>query len=439
MRVTRFLVSSGRRLGRADGPPRPALVAPAAPNAATPRRRVEPRRAGSGRYRKQSGARGCETSRRGSAPADRAGARAARSRWCRPATTAAATRCPVRGWASEPTANIGLMVTQPIPYPGKRDLRAAVAAREVDAEAVQVDSARLSLDCVRVKQAYYRLAYATSVEGVLTRNQELLDTLLRVAESRYAVGPGGAAGRDQGAGGADASSSCASNALRQERQTREAELNALLNRARGNAARAPASARAAAVRCAARDRAGVGRRACADAAPRQAMVSRATRARSTVAKRDFKPDFAVSGGYYYMGSMPAMYMARFDVELPVQRARRQLALAERVSAVARVARGVRRRDGATSRPGAGGLPHGLHRGASRAPVPRDGAAAGAPGVRVVDGELRDRRGRLPVAARQLQQRARERDELLRSLDRIPRGGQPARGDDRRTDSPTETS
>jgi outer membrane protein TolC len=238
---------------------------------------------------------------------------------------------PGAGLGTEPTANIGLMVTQPIPYPGKRDLRATVAAREVDAEAVQVDSARLEL-IARVKGAYYRLAYARSVEGVLTRNKELLDTLLRVAESRYSVGR--AAQQDVIKAQAELTLvELRIERLRQERQTREAQLNALLNRAPGTPLGPPQALEPRpfdvpleTVLASAAAHAPMLRR-------EEAMVARNESA-VAVAKRDFKPDFAVSGGYYYMGSMPAMYMARLDIELPVQRARRQAALAERVSAVA---------------------------------------------------------------------------------------------------------
>src|SRR5690349_7754841 len=52
---------------------------------------------------------------------------------------------PGAGLGSEPTANIGLMVSQQLPYPGKRDLRASIAAREADAERQQSDAARLSV------------------------------------------------------------------------------------------------------------------------------------------------------------------------------------------------------------------------------------------------------------------------------------------------------
>jgi outer membrane protein TolC len=51
------------------------------------------------------------------------------------------------------------------------------------------------------------------------------------------------------------------------------------------------------------------------------------------ARREYKPDFGVTGGYYYMGSMPAMYEFRFDVKVPLQRARRAAAVAEQLSTV----------------------------------------------------------------------------------------------------------
>ena len=51
------------------------------------------------------------------------------------------------------------------------------------------------------------------------------------------------------------------------------------------------------------------------------------------ARKEFRPDFAVSGGYYYMGSMPSMYEFRFDVKLPFQRERRAAAVAEQLSTV----------------------------------------------------------------------------------------------------------
>ncbi len=65
---------------------------------------------------------------------------------------------PGAGLGTEPIANIGFMVSQELPYRGKRNLRASIASREADAEFQQIEAARLSITA-RVKQAYYRLAY----------------------------------------------------------------------------------------------------------------------------------------------------------------------------------------------------------------------------------------------------------------------------------------
>src|SRR5204862_8219657 len=73
---------------------------------------------------------------------------------------------PGAGLGTEPTANIGVMVTQELPYPGKLDRRASVASRDADAELPLIQAARLSV-ATRVKQAYYRLAYTSAVGDVL--------------------------------------------------------------------------------------------------------------------------------------------------------------------------------------------------------------------------------------------------------------------------------
>ncbi len=90
---------------------------------------------------------------------------------------------PGAGLGREPVANIGVMVSQPLPYPGKRALQAQIAEREAEAEQPPITATRLSV-IARVKQAYYRLSYAYAASEVLTRNRELLDTLLKVSETR---------------------------------------------------------------------------------------------------------------------------------------------------------------------------------------------------------------------------------------------------------------
>jgi outer membrane protein, heavy metal efflux system len=238
---------------------------------------------------------------------------------------------PGAGLGTEPTANIGFMVSQELPYPGKRDLRASIASREADAEFQQIEAARLSITA-RVKQAYYRLAYAYAVGDVLTRNRDLLDTLLKVSENRYAVGQ--AAQQDVIKAQTQLSIlELQLERVRQERATREGELNALLARPTTTPVGHPDDLQLTpfdlsldTLLIAANAHAPILRRD-------QIMIDRSQLA-VDAARKEYKPDFAVTGGYYYMGAMPPMYEFRFDVKIPLQRERRAAAVAEQLSIVA---------------------------------------------------------------------------------------------------------
>jgi cobalt-zinc-cadmium efflux system outer membrane protein len=237
---------------------------------------------------------------------------------------------PGAGLGSEPTANIGLMITQELPYPGKLNLRASIASREAEAEYQQIEAARLSV-AARVKQAYYRLAYTHGVAEVLTRNRELLDTLLQVSEKRYSVGK--AAQQDVIKAQTQISIlDLQLERVREEQRTREGELNALLARPTGTPVGIPEDLHLTpfdvsldSLMAAANERAPMLRRD-------QIMVDRAQLA-VAAARQEYKPDFAFTGGYYNQGTMPPMYEFRFDIKIPLQRARRAAAVAEQLSTV----------------------------------------------------------------------------------------------------------
>jgi outer membrane protein TolC len=238
---------------------------------------------------------------------------------------------PGAGLGLEPTANIGVMVSQELPYPGKRDLRASIASRDADAERQLLEASRLSV-VARVKQAYYRLAYAYAVGDVLTRNRDLLDTLLKVSENRYAVGQAA----QQDVIKAQTQLSILELQLErvgQERATREGDLNALLNRPPATPSGRPWDLQLVAFDTTLESLVA----AAAEHAPMlqrdRIMIDRSQIA-VEAARKEYKPDFALSGGYYYMGAMPPMYEFRFNVAVPLQRTRRAAAVAEQLSTVA---------------------------------------------------------------------------------------------------------
>jgi outer membrane protein TolC len=238
---------------------------------------------------------------------------------------------PGAGLGTEPTANVGFMVSQELPYPGKRGLRASIAAREADAEFQQIEAARLSV-VARVKQAYYRLAYTSAVTDVLTRNRDLLTTLLKVSENRYTVGE--AAQQDVIKAQTQISIlDLQLERVRQERATREGELNALLARPVATPIGEPEAMQLTPFDISLQSLVDTSRANAPMLKRDQIMVARSQLA-IDAARKEYKPDFGISGGYYYMGSMPAMYEVRFDVKIPLQRERRAAAVAEQLSTAA---------------------------------------------------------------------------------------------------------
>jgi outer membrane protein, heavy metal efflux system len=237
---------------------------------------------------------------------------------------------PGAGLGVEPIANVGFMVSQELPYPGKLDLRASIASRDADAEFQQIEAARLSVTA-RVKQAYYRLAYTYAVGDVLARNRDLLATLLKVSENRYTVGQ--AAQQDVIKAQTQISIlELQLERVAQERATREGDLNALLAKPPSTPVGQPDALQLTAfdlsldaLVAAAAEHAPMLRRD-------EIVIDRAQLA-VDAARKDSRPDFAVSGGYYYMGAMPPMYEVRFDMKIPLQRSRRAAAVAEQLSTV----------------------------------------------------------------------------------------------------------
>ena len=79
------------------------------------------------------------------------------------------------------------MISQEIPFPGKRKLAGDMAVKESEAEWQQYQQTKLTL-VSRIKQAYFRRAYAFATVDVLSRNLDLLRKFLKITEARYSDG-----------------------------------------------------------------------------------------------------------------------------------------------------------------------------------------------------------------------------------------------------------
>ncbi|MEN6603522.1 MAG: TolC family protein [Bryobacteraceae bacterium] len=229
---------------------------------------------------------------------------------------------PLAGIGTEPTANVGLMVSQEFPFPGKRKLRGDMAAKMAEAEWSNYEETRLSV-ISRLKQAYHRLHHAREMIGILARNRDLLIEYLRVAEARYSVGKAA----QQDIFKAQTARSILEARLikiEQERRAREAEINTLLARDPRAPLGVPPEIPPGTLTVTLDE---LFRRASqvSPALMREQKLIERTELAVNLARKDYYPDYTLSAGYFNMGQMPDMYQFRVDFKLPAWFHRKQQA------------------------------------------------------------------------------------------------------------------
>lgn len=236
---------------------------------------------------------------------------------------------PVAGLGTEVLSNVGVTASQAVPFPGKLKLRGEIANAEAQAQFEQYLGVRLAV-LSRLKQAYYRLQYTYAASDLLERNRTLLNQLLKVTEVRYSVGKS----VQQDVFTAQTQISILETRLvrlEQERRSREAEINSILNRAPGTAIGRPEDVHPADLTATLDELLAQARQNSPALGENQKMIQRSSLA-VNLAKRDYYPDMTFNGGYFYMGAMPPMYAFRADFAIPLYFWRKQrAAVQEQVS------------------------------------------------------------------------------------------------------------
>jgi cobalt-zinc-cadmium efflux system outer membrane protein len=239
---------------------------------------------------------------------------------------------PFAGIGVDPVANAGIMVTQELPYPGKRGLRGAVADREAQAEFEQYQATQLSV-LARMKSAWQRLTTANTTLSILERNRDLLREMLRVTEARYATG-GTAQAELFRAQTQISALELRMERTRQETHARQAELNSLTGRPMQTPLGRPEPLASPDLTATPDDLLQAARQNAPMLRRNRKMIERGELA-VNLARKDFLPDYALSGGYYNMGSMSDMYQVRVDLKLPLfSRGRIRAGIAEQVATLA---------------------------------------------------------------------------------------------------------
>ena len=100
---------------------------------------------------------------------------------------------PFAGFSNSDFAYIGFGASQDLPYPGKRKLKGDVADREAQTQKSNALVVRSSV-AEQVKLLYLRLAYSDAALAILHQTDEVLQSTIKDALSRYSLGQGSQSG-----------------------------------------------------------------------------------------------------------------------------------------------------------------------------------------------------------------------------------------------------
>ncbi|MDP2876725.1 MAG: TolC family protein [Holophaga sp.] len=208
-----------------------------------------------------------------------------------------------------------VMLTQPLPWPGKRAIRGDIASLGVDATRIASDRTRLSL-VADVKRAYYGLLLVRGQMELLEQQSLFWQKASEITRVRYEVG--------QGAQADLLRAQLEQNRLRQTRislQSEERVLLAALNRLRGLKPEEaiPTTARIMDLMPQTTSLVAWIDRAEKESPELQAArigIKQAERSLD-LARRDRFPDFAVSAGVMPRGSLDPMWQVGVSISLPI--------------------------------------------------------------------------------------------------------------------------
>jgi outer membrane protein, heavy metal efflux system len=227
---------------------------------------------------------------------------------------------PGAGLGQEPTSNIGVQIAQELPYPGKRTIVGSMARKEANSEGQMYRAKELNL-VAQLKGAYYELCYLYETEGVLRRNQTLLQRVLKVAEARYSVGKG----MQQDLFKSQLEISIFENRLvilEQKKASAVAEINALLNRSPDETLGRPESVETL-PELGSFQSFQTQAKVTSPVLQAQKSVIDSKQLGIELARKDYYPDFDLMGGYANMGGMKDMWEFKVQVNVPIYFWRKQ--------------------------------------------------------------------------------------------------------------------
>jgi outer membrane protein, heavy metal efflux system len=222
-------------------------------------------------------------------------------------------------------SNLAFVAGQSLPWPGKLRLRGQIASREADEVAQQLARAQLGV-AASVRRAYYGLLQARAIEELTREQADVWRQIEGVARARYSVGQA----NQQDVLRTQVELTRIGQVLA-EQSTEAAVRVAEINRLLGRPAETPLATTATLVGSEPPAALGAEIERLGARSPERAAAGIALdRARLAVllAKKEYRPDLSVQGGYMNRGGLDPMWQAGVTVSLPLNRKRRESAVAE---------------------------------------------------------------------------------------------------------------
>ena len=214
----------------------------------------------------------------------------------------------------DPSSYRSLSAMQEIPYPGKLKLRGDIADREAEALWWDYEAARREV-VAEVEAAYYDYFAAFKAIEITRKNQDLLEKLVKIAETRYQVGKG----IQQDVLKAQVELSRLRQRLtvfEQQQRTAQVRLNTLLFRAAEAPLGPPAPVERAELTYALETLYQLARENDTGLQREQRLIERNQLA-VNLARKEYYPDLGVGYMYQNRPLMPEMHGFTFSINIPI--------------------------------------------------------------------------------------------------------------------------
>jgi outer membrane protein TolC len=203
---------------------------------------------------------------------------------------------------------------QSIPYPGKLKLRGDIASQEVQMAQWDYEGLRRRV-VADVKAAYYDYFFYDKALEITHKNKDLLQKLSGVSEARYRVGK--AMQQDVLKSQVEISLLLQKiTVLEQQRATAQARLNMLMSRPPDSALPPAANVEPAALN-ESLDALYVAAKTQDPGLQRETAAVRRSQVSTDLARKDYRPDFAIAYMFEQRPMMPDMNGMTFTVNVPV--------------------------------------------------------------------------------------------------------------------------